>query len=291
MKINAHLIALALCVLAIAGSAQSPVTADFRSVVEKRLAKDRLKLADVCPVDSNPVAFRVFQEYGAMFVSSSDVKYPSKCVFENEKQVTDFQAKVKTKTLRVGNTTVELQSAAMDALIKARAAAARRGLSISPRGGSTSSKRGYGDTHRIWISRFEPALKHWTARGAISAAAANRARQMATIDQVVQVMEWEKNRWWFSTGFNRTIFSSVAAPGTSQHLAMLALDVAEFGNVKVREILNDHGWYQTIANDTPHFTYLGVHQDELPKRGLRLEFSGQFSFWVPNFPSAVPPKR
>ena len=291
MKTIAHLILLSAVIFTAAASAQSPVTADFRTVVEKRLAKDKLKLADVCPVDTNPVAHRVFQEYGAMFVGTSDVKYPSRCVFENEKQVSDFQTKVKTKTLRVGNTTVELQSAAMDALIKARAAAARRGLSISPRGGSTSSKRGYGDTHRIWISRFEPALKHWTARGAISAAAANRARQMATTDQVAQVMEWEKNKWWFSTGFNRTIFSSVAAPGTSQHLAMLALDVAEFGNVNVRKILNEHGWYQTIANDTPHFTYLGVHQDELPKRGLRLEFSGQFSFWVPNFPSAVPPKR
>jgi hypothetical protein len=286
VKTLAHLLIFAV-VFATAAHAQSPVTADFRSVVEKRLAKEKLKLEDVCPVDTNVVAYRIFQDYGAKFVATSDVKYPAKCVFESEEEVAEFQRGLKIKTATIGGRTIELQAKAMDQLLKAQKAAAKRGLTITPRGAS-SARRGYADTHRIWLSRFEPALNHWTRRGRISAEAAAKARKMTTLDQVAQVIEWEKDELWFSTGFNRSIFSSVAAPGTSQHLSMLALDVTEFANLNVRKILNEHGWYQTIINDTPHFTFLGLDEDELPERGLRLEFAGQFTFWIPNFPSAVP---
>lgn len=287
MKTFAHLIIFSTFVFAVTADAQSPLTADFRSVVEKRLAKDKLKLEDVCPVDTNVVAHRIFQDYGAKYVATSDVKYPTKCVFESEEEVAEFQRGLKTKTATIGGRTIELQAEAMNKLLKAQAAAAKRGLKITPRGAS-AARRGFADTHRIWLSRFEPALNHWTRRGRISAEAAAAARKMQILDQVAQVIEWEENDLWFSTGFNRSIFSSVAAPGTSQHLSMLALDVAEFGNLNVRKILNEHGWYQTIINDTPHFTFLGLDEDELPERGLRLEFAGQFTFWIPNFPPAEP---
>lgn len=255
---------------------------DFRPVVEKRLASKKLKLEDICAIDSNVVARRVFKDYGAMFIAASEVRFPTNCVFASEEEVSAFQGTVKSRTATIGGRTIELQSAAMDALEKARAAAAKRKLSITPRGAS-AAKRSYADTHRIWKSRFDPALKHWTARGKIKPEDAERAAKMETTDQVAQVIEWEKDSIWFSTGFNRSIFSSVAAPGTSQHLSMLALDVAEFANKDVRAILNEHGWFQTIIDDTPHFTYLGLDEDELPKRGLVAAEKDGYTFWIPNF--------
>ena len=106
---------------------------------------------------------------------------------------------------------------------------------------------------------------------------------MATIDQVARVMEWEEDKIWFSTRFNYSIFSSVAAPGTSQHLSMIALDVEQFANKDAKAILNKHGWFQTIIDDTPHFTYLGHSEDDLPKYGLRPETRDGVKFWIPNF--------
>lgn len=268
--------------LAVPSASQEAKTVDFRAYVEKRLAAKKRNLSEICPIDTSVVAKRVFKDYGAMFIAASDVRFPDRCVFANEDEVAAFQAGVSSKTAVIGERTVELQADAMDALMKARAAAAKRKLSITPRGAS-ASKRSYADTFRIWKSRFDPALKHWVARGKISADDAAAAAKMETIDQVARVIEWEKDSIWFSTGFNRSIFSSVAAPGTSQHLSMIALDVAEFGSKEVRSILNEHGWFQTIIDDTPHFTYLGLDEDELPKRGLVATVKEGFTFWIPNF--------
>lgn len=258
---------------------------DFRSYVEKRLAKNDRDLKQICPIDTNAVARRVFKDYGAMFIADFDIQPPTKCVFADEKEVAEFQRSVKSKTAKIGERLVELQEEAMEALEDAREAAAKKGLTISPRGAS-ASRRNYADTFRIWKSRFDPALAYWVKNGKISVKDAERARKMDTTDQVIQVIEWERNGWWFSTGFNRSIFSSVAAPGTSQHLSMVALDVAEFGNKDVRKILNEHGWFQTIIDDTPHFTYLGINEDDLLERGLIPETRDGFTFWIPNFDRA-----
>jgi len=254
----------------------------FRSAVEKRFEKRGLKLEEVCPIDADVVAARVFKDYGAMFIASKDVAPPPKCVFSNEQEVASFQNGLEISTLTINARTVQLQKAAADTLLRAVKAAEKVKLRITPRGAS-ASRRSYEDTHRIWRSRFEPAIKHWVARGRITSKDAEAAAKMETSVQVARVIEWEKESIWFSTGFNRSIFSSVAAPGTSQHLSMLALDVAEFGDKNVRAILNDHGWFQTIIDDTPHFTYLGLDEDELPKRGLIALPRDGFVFWVPNF--------
>ncbi len=63
---------------------------------------------------------------------------------------------------------------------------------------------------------------------------------------------------------------------------MLALDVTEFDNPRVREILGKHGWFQTVLSDLPHFTFLGLKEKDLPKHGLKsVEADGQ-TFWIPN---------
>jgi hypothetical protein len=263
------------------GSFGQTVSLDFQKVVEERLRDKDLTLATVCPIETNIVAHRVFKDYGAMFIAD-DVQWPTKCVFANEEEVQAFQRTLKTKSEVINGTTVVLQEEAMEALIKARKEAAKRGLKITPRGGF-ASKRSFTDTARIWSSRFEPGLKHWIGKRKLTFVQAEAARRLDIIAQVAQVIDWDENEWWFSTFFNRSIFSSVAAPGTSQHLSLLALDVTEFENKSVREVLNDHGWYQTIIDDTPHFTYIGRDEDDLPNHGLRAATRGGFTFWIPNF--------
>ena len=49
---------------------------------------------------------------------------------------------------------------------------------------------------------------------------------------------------------------------------MLAFDVNEFDNPRVREILAKHGWFQTVLSDLPHFTYLGLKEKDLPKEWI-----------------------
>ncbi len=271
---------------------------DFTDVVKKRLSHikvrdisgregKKLRLEDVCPIEKNLVAKRVFAEYGAVFVSADRVTFPAKCVFENESEVQIFQSGLGTKIANLNGVTIELQSAAMDALVKARKEAEEKNLRIVPRGGSSAGKRSYADTARIWKSRFDPALIYWGKLGKITLKDAEVARQMTTQKQVEQVIEWESRGYYFATDFSRTIFSSVAAPGTSQHLSGLAFDVVQFGIPTVRAILNKHGWYQTVANDTPHFTFLGLDESELPEHGLKLLELDGYRFWVPNIPSRL----
>jgi len=63
---------------------------------------------------------------------------------------------------------------------------------------------------------------------------------------------------------------------------MLAFDVTENDNPTVRKILSHHGWFQTVISDTPHFTYLGVTEDQLPSLGLKKVTNGGRTFWVPD---------
>jgi hypothetical protein len=100
--------------------------------------------------------------------------------------------------------------------------------------------------------------------------------------QVAQVLDWEKKGYYFSKDFSKSILYSVAAPGASQHIFMLALDVEQFASKPVRDILARHGWFQTVKSDLPHFTYLGVEESRLPALGLKsVMVSGQ-KFWIPN---------
>ncbi|PYS91718.1 MAG: hypothetical protein DMF62_02000 [Acidobacteria bacterium] len=239
-----------------------------------------VKLKELCAIDSDPLAARIFREYGAIF-TGIDVTIPPKCIFESEEELSGFQSTIETRTETIGGTKIELQKAAMDALLAARKQAESRGLNITPRGGSTASKRSFADTQRLWDSRFLPGLDYWITKGKITPKEAEAAKKLPIYKQVKLVLEWETKGIYFSTGRDRTILSSVAAPGTSQHLSALALDVTQFENAAVREILNKYGWFQTVADDTPHFTYIGVAESELPQRGLILTVKNGYKFWIP----------
>ena len=75
----------------------------------------------------------------------------------------------------------------------------------------------------------------------------------ADIDRPVaiagEILRLEKKKIYFAKDLNKSIIYSVAPPGTSQHLSMLAFDAVEYDNVRVREILALHGWFQTVDND------------------------------------------
>jgi hypothetical protein len=232
----------------------------------------------VAPDDD--VGNRLLKEYGALFVAHG-VAVPNVVVFKDAAAVTAFQLSTTSATDTVGGVKIELQVPAMRSLKEAVTEASSSSLSITPRG-ADAAKRSYDDTVELWKSRVEPGLEHWVSAGRITADDAKRIRALSPFEQVAEIFRLEEQGIFFSKDFSKPIIYSVAPPGASQHLSMLALDVSEYENAAVREILARHGWFQTVVSDLPHFTYLGVQQDELPKLGLKQAINADRVFWVPN---------
>lgn len=228
---------------------------------------------------NDDVGRRMLKEYGAIFVSRASA--PKTAVFKNDGEVAQFQTSVQSSRETIGGVEVELQSASMKALNEAAAEAAQNKLTITPRG-AEAAKRSYQGTVELWASRVNPGLEHWTAQGKITAADAQRIKSLTPYEQVPEIFKLESQGIFFSKDLSKSIIYSVAPPGTSQHLSMLALDVEEFENAQVRSILAKHGWHQTVVSDLPHFTYLGVAESELPKLGLKKVTNSGRVFWVPD---------
>ena len=261
--------------------------APFYEALAKALKKRKKKLDSICP-PADPVSRRILEEYGAIFVANKKVTTPPVCIFTNEEQVTKFQDDAGFEAEFIGYDEVELQPEALKSLNKARKEAQKEGLDITPRDGAEAGRRNYEDSVRLWNSRFEPALDYWLSQGRLTEEQVTRLRNLPLLQQVGEVLELEKNGIYFSKDLSKSILYSIAAPGTSQHIAMLAFDVNEFENPRVREIMRKHGWFQTVLSDLPHFTYLGLKEKDLPKHGLRsLEINGQM-FWIPNVPGVHP---
>lgn len=259
----------------------------FYEALAKVLKKRKVKLENICP-PSDPVSRRILEEYGAIFVADKKVTPPPVCVFTNEDQVTRFQEAAGFDGEVIGFDEIELQPEALKKLNKARAEAQKEGLDITPRDGAEAARRNYDDSVRLWNSRFEPALDYWLGQGRLTADQVARLRSLPLSQQIAEVLELEKTGIYFSKDLSKSILYSIAAPGASQHIAMLAFDVNEFENPRVREILAKHGWFQTVLSDLPHFTFLGLKEKDLPKHGLRsLEINGQV-FWIPNVPGIHP---
>jgi hypothetical protein len=259
----------------------------FYEALSKALKKRKIKLEAICPT-TNPVARRILEEYGAVYVADKKVKPPPVCVFTTEEQVTRFQEDAGYEAELIGFDEVELQPAALKHLRKAREEAQKEGLHITPRDGAEAGRRNYEDSLRLWNSRFEPALEYWLGQGRLTLEQVARLRSLPLLEQIAEVLELEKAGIYFSKDLSKSILYSIAAPGTSQHIAMLAFDVNEFDNPRVREIMAKHGWFQTVLSDLPHFTFLGLKEKDLPKRGLRsVKVNGQV-FWIPNVASIHP---
>lgn len=228
----------------------------------------------------DPVQSLLLREYGAMFVARG-VVVPTKIVFRDEPEVKAFQDSLETSSEIIDGFAVELQAPAMEALRAAIAEAGSNGLSISPRG-SDSARRGYLETVDLWKSRVDPALKHWVANGNLDEAEAGRIAELLPFEQVPEVLALEAKGIYFAKDLSKSIIYSVAPPGTSQHLSLLALDVKEFDDPAVRELLAKHQWFQTVVSDLPHFTYLGADESELAALGLKQVTSADRKFWIPD---------
>jgi hypothetical protein len=266
---------------------ESSESVPFYEALRKALKKRKINLDNVCP-PADPVARRILEEYGAVFVADKKVKPPPVCIFTTEEQVTKFQEEAGFQTEYISYDNVELQPEALKHLLKAREEAQKQGLDITPRDGAEAGRRNYEDSVRLWNSRFEPALDYWLSQGRLTAEQVNRLRGLALSQQIAEVLELEKAGIYFSKDLSKSILYSIAAPGTSQHIHMLAFDVNEFENPRIREILGKHGWFQTVLSDLPHFTFLGLKEKDLPKHGLRsVEVNGQV-FWIPNVVSSHP---
>ena len=224
---------------------------------------------------------RLLREYGAVFLARGGVVPPNRIVFQDDREVEEFQARLDIGTSEIDGHQMELQTVAMSALLEARAEAVADGLSINPRG-ADSARRDYRGTVELWNSRVEPALVHWVKKGKLTQDHADRIRSLPPHQQVPEVFTLELNGIYFAKDLSKSIIYSVAPPGASQHLSMLAFDVREFDDVRVRDILSRHFWYQTVVSDLPHFTFLGVDESSLPGLGLKKVDHLERHFWVPD---------
>lgn len=269
------------------GHSEDKEPTPFYEALAKALKKRKTKIDNLCP-PSDPVARRILEEYGAIFLADKKVTLPPVCIFTTEEQVTRFQDAAGSEIEVFGYDEIELQPEALKKLKKAREEAQKEGLDITPRDGAEAARRNYDDSVRLWNSRFQPALDYWLSKGRLTAEQVERLRTLPLSQQVAEVLELERSGIYFSKDLSKSILYSIAAPGTSQHIAMLAFDVNEFENPRVREIMAKHGWFQTVLSDLPHFTFLGLKEKDLPKHGLRsLEINGQV-FWIPNVPAVHP---
>jgi len=230
------------------------------------------------------VELRLFAEYGGIFVTTATP--PPTVVFRDAGAVESFQSSLNVRRTQIGDHEIALQSEAMDALIRAASEANDREREIAARA-EDSGGRSYDDTVRLWTRNVTRGLDHWESEGRISEESARAIRDLSPVEQIPIILELEeREQLYFGTFLNRSILYSVAAPGASQHLAMLAFDVADYKDEIVERALNRHGWFRTVANDLPHFTYLGHQEDALRQLGLKPvshEYDQRdYRFWIPD---------
>ncbi|MCC5644328.1 D-alanyl-D-alanine carboxypeptidase family protein [Nostoc sp. CHAB 5824] len=183
----------------------------------------------------------LLRAYGAVFVNQDvGIKLPPKHLFANEQETQEFQA-----TLTMGNVDgtkdCYLQKSASDALNKARS------LQKIP----LKSGYGSGDCTRT----FSTNLRFW--------------RKYANNQILAKVQQGKETK----------ILGVVAPPGTSQHLWGLAIDL-RVGSKEQRKALNQNGWFQTVQNDVPHWTYVGLTEEDLPLFGFKKQITGGITYWI-----------
>lgn len=242
------------------------------------------RLAQAFASVSSRVEHRLFCEYGAIFTTAATP--PPRVIFAGALQVEQFQASLKVRRARIGDYEIELQSEAMDALCAAAEEIGAGNGRITARA-ADSGARSYQDTVGLWLRNVTRGLAHWESVGRISADQAGVIRDLPAAGQVAVILDMEETQQlFFGTFFDRSILYSVAAPGASQHLSLLAFDAAEYEDAEVERVLGVHGWHRTVANDLPHFTYLGHDRETLAEKGLMLvtrEYGERsYGFWTPN---------
>jgi hypothetical protein len=241
-------------------------------------------LQNVASSISSPVEKRLFAEYGAVFATAAEP--PPMIIFDDAAQVEAFQSSLSLGSALFGEHEIELQVCALDALSIAASEMADRRGSITARAADAGG-RSYADTVGLWTRNVTRGLDHWQSLGRLTQPRAESLRELMLTEQLAAILDLEETEQiFFGTFFDKSILYSVAAPGASQHLSMLAFDVAEYEDREVCRVLGARGWYRTVPNDLPHFTYLGHDLDALPGLGLqRIERPYRervYDFWIPD---------
>jgi D-alanyl-D-alanine dipeptidase len=200
-------------------------------------------IAHQLPTIPQPGTFEyiLLRAYGAAFVNQQpEIKLPPKVILANEQETKDFQT---TLTMGKVNGTNDcyLQKSAADALNKAKLAV------------TIPLKSGYGggDCTRT----FATNLRFW--------------RKYANNNTLERVRQ----------GKETAILGVVAPPGASQHLWGLAIDLRVYSQAQ-RQALNKNGWFQTVENDVPHWTYVGLTEENLPRFGFKNKIVRGTTYWL-----------
>ena len=258
----------------------------LRNEQQKRMTRP---LRDIAASISSPVESRLFAEYGAIFLTAATP--PPTIIFASANEVDQFQSLLSIGRGMFGEQIIELQTLAIEALNAAATTLSLAGRSLSARA-PDAGRRSYEDTVKLWTRNVTRGLEHWEANGRITREKATTIRELAPVEQVGVILGLEETeQLFFGTFFDRSVLYSVAAPGASQHLSMLAFDVAEYQDTEVESALERHGWFRTVVNDLPHFTYLGHREDELAGQGLKrvVREYGEtdYHFWIPDLLGSV----
>jgi hypothetical protein len=241
-------------------------------------------LREIASRITSPVEKRLFAEYGALFITTAVP--PPVVVFSGAAEVEVFQSSLTVSRAVFGEHEIELQGEALGALQAAAEEIKENRGSLGARG-SDAGRRSYQDTEKLWVRNVTRGLEHWQSLGRLAPDRAEAIGRLPLTQQVEAILELEDtDNLFFGTFFDKSILYSVAAPGASQHLSLLAFDAAEYEDHKVEETLGRHGWYRTVPADLPHFTYLGHKREALPRLGLvRIQASSGnrfYDFWVPD---------
>ncbi|WP_193196123.1 D-alanyl-D-alanine carboxypeptidase family protein [Nostoc sp. MG11] len=208
-------------------------------------------IARKLPIIPQPGTFEyiLLRAYGAAFVNpDTEIKLPQKDIFANEQETQEFQ-----DTLIMGQVDgtkdCYLQKSAADALNKARSS--YRGASLTLQNIPLKSGYGSGDCTRS----FATNLRFW--------------HKYANNQILARVQQGKETK----------ILGLVAPPGTSQHLWGLAIDLRA-SNQRQKQALNQNGWFQTVENDIPHWTYIGLREENLSQFGFKNQVVRGITYWV-----------
>lgn len=244
------------------------------------LAANGVSIAAVCPHDDLVQAV-ILQKYGSIFAADRAVKLPTHALFEKPSEARAFQKSLQLKRIYAEGYPVVLQRAALESFTAAEKEASAAHLKITPVG-DIASLRSYEVTAMIWQRYLEKGLQFWVARHKLTAAQARAVLASPPRKQLEAVLAIEKKGLFLHANHTISILNLAAPPGSSQHISGLALDIEEHKSLRVRQIMNKHGWYQTVIRDFPHFLYLGRPPAELGRFGLTQIVNDGHQFWVPD---------
>lgn len=190
---------------------------------------------------ANTYEYILLRAYGSVFVNQNpEIKLPQKVLFTNEQETKQFQSSL-TLTQVKNTSQCYLQKSAAEAFNQARAQV------------QIPLKSGYGASD--CTRSFATNLRFW-----------QKYANNKTLEQVRQGKEIK-------------ILGIVAPPGASQHLWGLAIDLRVTTEAQ-KQVLNQNGWYRTVENDIPHWTYVGLPLEKLTQFGFQNKVVENVTYWL-----------